>query len=214
VRAVLALVGTALGLALLFSFRTPAVTPLAAGGRGDASIPSPTRPATAAGGGIAAGGTGAGGARPTASPAVATPAVRASSDRTTSASTAAPTELALSTAPAATTGRGPAPTTVPATPRPTAQPASGDVTGPIEQTPFGDVQVEVKVVGGQLVDVVALQLPNDRRRSAQISQYVEPILREEALQAQSASIDLISGATWTSGAYQASLQAALAQIAG
>jgi uncharacterized protein with FMN-binding domain len=87
------------------------------------------------------------------------------------------------------------------------------VTGSIEQTPFGNVQVEVKVAGGQIVDVIALQLPYDRRRSAQISAYVQPILHEEALQAQSAQIDLISGATWTSGAYQASLQSALSKLA-
>jgi len=85
--------------------------------------------------------------------------------------------------------------------------------GAVERTPYGNVQVEVRVSGGQLVDVVAVQLPNDRRRSAEISQYVEPVLHDEALQAQSAQIDLISGATWTSGAYQASLQSALDQLA-
>ena len=56
-------------------------------------------------------------------------------------------------------------------------------------------------------DVVALQLPTGRR-SGQISQYSEPILREEALQAQDANIDVVSGATYTSDAYAQSLQAA------
>lgn len=84
--------------------------------------------------------------------------------------------------------------------------------GPTEDTPYGTVQVEVKVQSGRIVDVVALQLPFDRRRSAEISQYVEPILHDEALQAQSAQIDGISGATWTSGGYQASLQGALDEV--
>jgi uncharacterized protein with FMN-binding domain len=86
------------------------------------------------------------------------------------------------------------------------------VKGPVESTPYGDVQVEVKESAGRITDVVALQLPYDRQHSAEISQYVEPILHDEALQAQSAQIDLISGATWTSGGYQASLQGALAAI--
>jgi uncharacterized protein with FMN-binding domain len=101
-----------------------------------------------------------------------------------------------------------------APPSPLPASASGDATGPAEQTPFGDVQVEVKVNGGRITDVVAVQLPTEGRRSLQIGAYAEPILHSEALKAQSAAIDLISGATWTSGGYQASLQAALAKIAG
>jgi uncharacterized protein with FMN-binding domain len=113
------------------------------------------------------------------------------------------------------TGNRPTPAATPAsTPTAAANAASADAAGPVEETPFGSVQVEVKVSGGRIVDVVALQLPFDRRHSLQISQYVEPILHEEALQVQSAQIDLISGATWTSGAYQASLQGALDKLTG
>ena len=89
-----------------------------------------------------------------------------------------------------------------------------DVTGPAVDTPYGPVQVEAKISGGRIVDVVALELPNDRRRSQQISQYVEPILHDEALQAQSAQIDGISGATYTSEAYMQSLQGALDRLHG
>ena len=64
--------------------------------------------------------------------------------------------------------------------------------------------------GGKVADVVALQLPTGRR-SGQISTYAAPILHEEALQAQSANIDTVSGATYTSDAYAQSLQAALDQ---
>lgn len=76
---------------------------------------------------------------------------------------------------------------------------------------YGDVQVKVIVSGGRITDVVALQLPSDRARSAEISQQAEPLLHDEALQAQSPQIDLLSGATYTSDSYQQSLQSALDQ---
>lgn len=184
-RALIAIAGTLLGLALLFSFRTPDAIPFTAGGvRGVAPTPDPSRPVTAVGAGAA-------GASP-----------RPASEQPGTA--AAPGNLPPTTALVPTPA---------ATPAPTVRPASGDVTGPVERTPYGNVQIEVKLNRGQIVDVVALQLPNDYRRSAEISQYVEPILHDEALQAQNAQIDLVSGATWTSGAYQASLEGALAQVA-
>ena len=95
---------------------------------------------------------------------------------------------------------------------PSAQPpTSGNqqVDGDVIPTQFGDIQVRVVESGGKIVDVKALQLPSDRRRSREISQYSEPILHDEALQAQSAQIDTVSGATYTSEAYRESLQSAL-----
>ncbi len=83
------------------------------------------------------------------------------------------------------------------------------VEGPVVGTRFGSVQVSLILDGTTIVDVAALQLPSGDRRTNQISSYVEPILRTEALQAQSANIDGISGATYTSNAYARSLQAAL-----
>jgi FMN-binding domain len=80
--------------------------------------------------------------------------------------------------------------------------------GPVVDTRWGPVQVEAVVSDGQLVDVTALELPSGGR-SGQISRYVEPVLRSQALQAQSATIDGVSGATYTSAAYARSLQAAL-----
>src|SRR5665811_791162 len=76
--------------------------------------------------------------------------------------------------------------------------ANGTVTGPVVQTRFGSVQVQVTIAGGKITDVTALQLPSDRQRSAEISGIVGPMLQSEALAAQSAQIDLISGATYTS----------------
>src|SRR6478736_3364791 len=89
-----------------------------------------------------------------------------------------------------------------------ALPARTTGDGPVVDTRYGPVQVEVVVAGGKISDVVALQLPTGRR-SGQISQVAAPILHDEALQAQSAKIDLVSGATYTSDAYTQSLQAAI-----
>jgi len=126
--------------------------------------------------------------------------------------------------PSARTGTAPGATPKPgATARPTAPgaaatptpaskgaAASATVAGPVVSTQYGPVQVEVVVANGKVSDVVALQLPTGRR-SGSISSYAEPILHNEALQAQSAKIDLVSGATYTSDAYTRSLQAALDQ---
>jgi uncharacterized protein with FMN-binding domain len=66
------------------------------------------------------------------------------------------------------------------------------------------------MTGGKITDVTALQLPS-QGRSGFISQSVAPILQGEAISAQSASIDTVSGATYTSQAYAQSLQSALDQ---
>ena len=115
-------------------------------------------------------------------------------------STAATQAPASDATPAATTSTGSGATSA----------ASATVDGPVVDTRYGAIQVEIVVSGGQLQDVVAIQLPTGRR-SGQISSAAAPILREEALQAQSASIDTVSGATYTSDAYAQSLQAALDQ---
>jgi hypothetical protein len=96
-------------------------------------------------------------------------------------------------------------------PSSTPSPTSGgqQFDGDVVFTQFGDIQVRVVESGGRIVDVQALQLPFDRRRSFEISQFVGPILQSEALQAQSAQIDTVSGATYTSDAYRSSLQSAL-----
>ena len=92
--------------------------------------------------------------------------------------------------------------------------ADGTFTGQDVSMRYGDVQVQVTISGGAVTDVTALQLPNGDGHSSRISSIVEPMLRSEALQAQTASIDLISGATYTSGAYKQSLQSALDTAAG
>jgi uncharacterized protein with FMN-binding domain len=87
--------------------------------------------------------------------------------------------------------------------------ASGTFRGRDVDTKFGPVQVAITVRGGHIVDVQYLKLPFDRRRSAFISQQAAPILRQETLAAQSARIDVLSGATYTSDAWAASVAAAI-----
>ena len=104
----------------------------------------------------------------------------------------------------------------PAQPTPSSSPSpsavvNGTFTGSVIQTYYGDVQVKAVVLGGKLVDVKALTLPSDRSRSAEISQIAGPMLRTEAIQAQSAYINIISGATYTTQGYAESLNAALIQ---
>ncbi len=108
--------------------------------------------------------------------------------------------------------RTPTPTSRLATPLPTAAgtPAdSGTFSGTTIDTRYGPVQVRIVVSGQKIVEVQALQLPRDRARSAYISQYSAPLLRTEAIRAQNAQIDVVSGATYTSIAYERSLDSAL-----
>ena len=82
------------------------------------------------------------------------------------------------------------------------------MSGSTVNTRYGPVQVSVTIQNGKLTAVTALQLPSGGRSGA-ISNEVEPILSSQALSAQSANIDGVSGATFTSSAYARSLQAAL-----
>lgn len=82
-------------------------------------------------------------------------------------------------------------------------------TGPQVVLAHGTVQVRVTMTGKRIVDVTALQLPHDNPHSWSGSSKAAVILRSEALKAQSADIDIVSGATYTSRGYARSLQAAL-----
>jgi uncharacterized protein with FMN-binding domain len=85
----------------------------------------------------------------------------------------------------------------------------GVYTGPPIDVNYGLVEVQATVQHGRLASVQFLQYPNDRRTSVQINSIAIPYLQQEALQAQSANVDIISGATLTSEGFQMSLQSAL-----
>jgi len=88
---------------------------------------------------------------------------------------------------------------------------TGQLTGSVVQTPFGPVQVQITMQSGKITDVQTLQAPSDNPHSAAIAAYATPQLRSEVLQAQSAQVNSISGATYTSYGYLQSLQSALDQ---
>jgi uncharacterized protein with FMN-binding domain len=85
-------------------------------------------------------------------------------------------------------------------------------TGTAVSTPYGNAQVRVTVAGGRIVRIQALELQGNDPRSVQISSSAEPLLRQEALSKQSAAIDAVSGASFTSASYDQSLQSALDKL--
>jgi len=85
----------------------------------------------------------------------------------------------------------------------------GTYTGDAVDTRWGTVQVEITVKNGKLTSADAVQFPNGNPRDQQINAYAVPLLNSEAVAAQSASIDAVSGATVTSEGYLESLQSAI-----
>ncbi|MEZ0578208.1 FMN-binding protein [Nocardioides sp. MH1] len=89
--------------------------------------------------------------------------------------------------------------------------ATSTVSGEAADTRYGPVQVTLTVQDGAIVAVEVPEYPAGDGRDIEISSYALPILVQETLDAQSASIDMVSGATYTSAGYQQSLQSALDQ---
>ena len=89
---------------------------------------------------------------------------------------------------------------------------SRSATGGAISTQYGNVQVRVTVKDGKIADIAALQLTDSDPRSVQISASAEPILKQEALSKQSADVDGVSGASYTSAGYAQSLQSALDKL--
>jgi uncharacterized protein with FMN-binding domain len=206
-RAVLTLGGTVAGLAALFSFRTHVAVPVAA-------VSTPTDSASAA---ASAGRTGP--VYPTAS-SLAPPTTKPSATKSKGA-TKAPTMTApASTAPAGTsTTTKSTPTTAPTTKKPTAPASSAPpttaapttaapktYTGSDVNTQYGPMEVQITVTGSKITAVNELEQPDDSIGANAVSQ-----LNSEALSAQSASIQAVSGATYTSNGYIQSLQSAVDQ---
>jgi uncharacterized protein with FMN-binding domain len=88
------------------------------------------------------------------------------------------------------------------------------VTGDSVQTRWGPVQVRITLKSGRLTEVTAVVYPTENPRDQEINSFALPRLRSEALQAQSADIDTVSGATYTSDGYRQSLQSALDSARG
>jgi uncharacterized protein with FMN-binding domain len=85
-------------------------------------------------------------------------------------------------------------------------------TGNAVDTRYGPAQVRVTVSNGKIVKIEALRLQGNDPRSLEISSSAEPVLQQEALTGQTAAIDAVSGATFTSASYAQSLQSALDKL--
>ena len=91
----------------------------------------------------------------------------------------------------------------------TASATAVTVTGPSADTRWGPVQVQITVAGAKITDVQVVDYPSNNGRDRQINARALPVLVQETLDAQSADIDMVSGATVTSDGYLESLQGAL-----
>jgi len=85
----------------------------------------------------------------------------------------------------------------------------GTYTGDVADAFYGNIQVQAVVSGGKLTAINVLQYPNEQDNSIRINSQALPWLKQEAVQAQSANIDMITGATDTSNAFIESLGSAL-----
>jgi uncharacterized protein with FMN-binding domain len=86
----------------------------------------------------------------------------------------------------------------------------GTYTGSVANAIYGNIQVAATISGGKITDVTFLQYPNGAGHTIQLSQQVMPVLKSEAIEIQSAKVNVVSGATQDSQAFQQSLASALA----
>lgn len=120
-----------------------------------------------------------------------------------------------------TTGSSPPPTSMPSsttttTPSSSSSASSGQYkdgtyTGSVADAYYGNVQVSATISGGKITNVTFLQYPDTHSTSVAINSQAMPYLQQEAIQAQNANVQIVSGATFTSQAFIQSLQAALSQ---
>lgn len=166
-------------------------------------------------------------ATPAAAPAAAsTPAATTATTTTTTTTTkkkakkkkaaTSTTNSAASTTSANATAQSATPTPVATTAAPTAAPkaasgASGTFTGAAADTRFGAVQVQITVSNGKITNVTAPQYPTESFRDQQINAQAIPYLIQETLQAQSANIQGVGGASYTSEGFYQSLVSALSK---
>jgi uncharacterized protein with FMN-binding domain len=130
----------------------------------------------------------------------------ASAAQTTINQTTAPTTSASPTPTTSSTASSAASPTATST---STSSAAKTYTGSVASTRWGNVQVTITVADGKITDVAVPVYPSGNGKDQEINAYALPVLRQETLAAQSASIDTVSGATVTSDGYLQSLQSAL-----
>jgi uncharacterized protein with FMN-binding domain len=87
----------------------------------------------------------------------------------------------------------------------------GSYTGIPSDAFYGTIQVKAIIANGKISNVQFLQYPHDQATSVQVNKQAMPLLKQEAIQAQNAKVDVVSGATQTSQAFKESLASALTQ---
>jgi uncharacterized protein with FMN-binding domain len=102
-------------------------------------------------------------------------------------------------------------TSTPTTSKATSSYKDGAYTGSVADAFYGNIQVEAVIQGGKITNVEFLQTPHADENSVSVNDQATPILKQEAIQAQSSQVDTVSGATNTSQAFVQSLAAALTQ---
>lgn len=95
--------------------------------------------------------------------------------------------------------------------QPTVTYKAGTYTGSAVNFLYGNIQVQAVIANGKITDVIFLQYPNDNYTSISINTQAMPLLKSEALQVQNASVDIVTGASDSSQAFQKSLDVALKQ---
>jgi uncharacterized protein with FMN-binding domain len=115
---------------------------------------------------------------------------------------------AASAAPSASPPAATSATTAPTT----ASTAVKTVNGDAVQTRYGDVQVAVAFSGTTITKVSVLEAPQESGRDMEITSYAVPVLSREVLSSQSAKVDTVSGATYTSDGYLQSVQSAIDKL--
>lgn len=125
------------------------------------------------------------------------------------ATTSAASKVAPSSVVTTQSGTAATPTT---TPTAAAGATTKTVTGSSVDTRYGPVQVQIVITDGKITSATAVQYPSGNGRDQEINSYAVPTLQQESVQANSANIDMVSGATYTSNGYISSLQSALSKV--
>ncbi|UQX88237.1 FMN-binding protein [Jatrophihabitans telluris] len=190
-RVLLAVTGTIAGLVALLSFKTHAA--ITGQALPQASLPgSSSTSSDSASSGAASSGAASSGA--------------ASSGAASSGVTSSGAPSSGPPSPGSSSASG-----TPAPSSPSSSAASQTYTGQAISTRYGVVQVRITVRAKRITNAAFVQLTAFDGHSADINAQAGPILLEQTLSAQSAQIDGVSGATFTTDGYEQSLQSALDQ---
>ncbi len=90
----------------------------------------------------------------------------------------------------------------------------GEYTGDVADAFYGNLQIKAVISGGKISDIVFIQYPYERQTSVEINEGAIPFWKQEAISAQSAEVDIVTGATQSSEAFKRSLKSALIKAKG